>query len=70
MCPSPPEKNAAVPAPVTQNRVLGLHKSRAVVFKLSALFALDAFAGGLIVQSMFALWLYVRFGVEIGRAHV
>lgn len=55
-----------VPAPVTQNRVLGLHKSRAVVFKLSALFALDAFAGGLIVQSMFALWLYVRFGVETG----
>ncbi|RLT45682.1 MAG: MFS transporter [Chloroflexi bacterium] len=55
-----------VPAPARQNRVLGLHKSRAVVFKLSALFALDAFAGGLIVQSMFALWLHVRFGVEIG----
>ena len=55
-----------VPAPAGQKRVLGLHKSRAVVFKLSALFALDAFAGGLIVQSMFALWLHVRFGVETG----
>jgi MFS family permease len=55
-----------VPAPITQNRLLGLHNSRAVVFKLSALFALDAFAGGLIAQSMFALWLYVRFGVETG----
>lgn len=48
------------------NRVLGLHKSRSVVLKLSALFALDAFAGGLIVQSMFALWLHTRFGVETG----
>ena len=47
-------------------RVLGLHKSRGVVLKLSALFALDAFAGGLIVQSMFALWLHMRFGVETG----
>lgn len=55
-----------VPAPAAQRRLLGLHKSRAVVFKLSALFALDAFAGGLIVQSMFALWLHVRFGVETG----
>ena len=47
----------------TSNRVLGLHRSRSVVFKLSALFALDAFAGGLIVQSMFAYWFFVRFGV-------
>ena len=47
-------------------RILGLHKSRSVVLKLSALFALDAFAGGLIVQSMFALWLHTRFGVETG----
>ena len=47
-------------------RVLGLHKSRSVVLKLSALFALDAFAGGLIVQSMFALWLHMRFGVDTG----
>lgn len=54
------------PTPAAQRRLLGLHKSRAVVFKLSALFALDAFAGGLIVQSMFALWLHVRFGVDTG----
>ncbi len=46
--------------------VLGLHRSRGVVFKLSALFALDAFAGGLIVQSMFAYWFFVRFGVDAG----
>jgi len=47
-------------------RVLGLHRSRAVVFKLSALFALDAFAGGLIVQSMIAYWFHVKFGVDSG----
>ncbi len=46
--------------------VLGLHQSRNVIFKLSALFALDAFAGGLIVQSMFAYWFFVRFGVDAG----
>jgi MFS family permease len=50
----------------TSNRVLGLHRSRDVVLKLSALFALDAFAGGLIVQSMFAYWFFVRFGVDVG----
>ena len=60
----------AVEAPVKQvdsvRRVLGLHKSRNVVLKLSALFALDAFAGGLIVQSMVAYWFHVKFGVESG----
>jgi hypothetical protein len=47
-------------------RSFGLHKSRRVVLKLSALLALDAFAGGLIVQSMMAFWFHVRFGVEPG----
>ncbi len=47
-------------------KVLGLHQSKKVVFKLSALFALDAFAGGLIVQSMMAYWFYIKFGVEAG----
>ena len=45
---------------------LGLHSSRKIVLKLSALFALDAFAGGLIVQSMIAYWFHVKFGVESG----
>ncbi len=47
-------------------RVLGLHRSRPVVFKLSSLFAMDAFAGGLLVQSLLAYWFHVRFGVESG----
>jgi MFS family permease len=43
---------------------LGLHRSRGVVLKLSTLFALDAFAGGFIVQSLMAYWFYVKFGVD------
>ncbi len=50
----------------TAKRTLGLHKSRSVVFQLSALFALDAFAGGLIVQSMMAYWFHLRFGIPSG----
>jgi MFS family permease len=45
---------------------LGLHQSRKIVLKLSVLFALDAFAGGLVVQSMIAYWFHVKFGVESG----
>jgi len=45
---------------------IGLHRSRNVVLKLSALFALDAFAGGFIVQSLIAYWFQARWGVEPG----
>ncbi len=58
-----------IPASAQQietRRTLGLHRSRRVVLRLSALFALDAFGGGLIVQSMIAYWFHVRFGVEAG----
>ena len=47
-------------------RLLGLHRSRAVVAKLSSLFALDAFAGGLLLQSLIAYWFHTRFGIETG----
>ena len=47
-------------------RVLGLHRSRNVVVRLSALFALDAFAGGLIVQAMIAYWFHIKFGIDAG----
>ncbi len=46
--------------------MLGLHRSRRVVFKLSALFSLDALAGGLVVTSFVAYWFNVRFGAEPG----
>ena len=42
----------------------GLHRSRGVVLKLSALFSLDAFAGGFIFQSILAYWFHVRFNVQ------
>jgi MFS family permease len=41
----------------------GLHTSKGVVSKLSALFALDSFAGGFVMQSFAAYWFYLRWGV-------
>jgi len=41
---------------------LGLSRSRAVVLKLSALFSVDAFAGGFVVQAFVAWWFHRRFG--------
>jgi predicted MFS family arabinose efflux permease len=43
-------------------RWLGLHRSRGIVARLSALFGLDAFAGGFILQSVVAYWFHARFG--------
>ena len=53
-------------SPLSAHRSLGLHRSRSVVMKLSALFALDAFAGGFVVQSLVAYWFYIKFGVDVG----
>src|SRR5258708_1342088 len=49
--------------PQTPTR-FGLHRSCSIVLKLSPLFGLDAFAGGLVVQSLVAYWFHIRFGVE------
>src|SRR4029450_1190437 len=43
----------------------GLHRSGNIVLKLSALFALDAFGGGFVVQSFVAYWFYLRFGASV-----
>jgi predicted MFS family arabinose efflux permease len=43
---------------------LGLARSGKIVFKLSALFSLDAFAGGFILQSIVAYWFHIRYGVQ------
>lgn len=42
----------------------GLHKSRPVVLRLSALFMLDTLGSGLAVQSFLAYWLHLRFGLD------
>ena len=48
----------------------GLDRSRGVVVKLSALFALDSFGGGFVIQSFAAYWFYLRYGVDPGRLGV
>jgi MFS family permease len=51
---------AAKPAP--------LGPSRPVVLRLAALFAVDSFAGGLVVNSLLALWLFQRFELSLASA--
>jgi MFS family permease len=47
---------------------LPLRRSRRIVLMLAALFSLDAFAGGFVVQSLLALWLFERFGLSLAAA--
>jgi MFS family permease len=49
---------------ISTKTFLGLHRSRNIIFKLSGLFALDAFAGGFIMQSLLAYWFHIKFGLE------
>lgn len=58
--PGPHAEASQPPAP--------LGPSRAIVFKLAALFSVDAFAGGLVVNSLLALWLFDRFGLSLAAA--
>jgi MFS family permease len=51
---------------LTAASLSGLDQSRGVVAKLSALFALDSFGGGFVVQSFAAYWFHLRFGVDPG----
>jgi predicted MFS family arabinose efflux permease len=51
-----------------EHRTAPLHRSRGIVLHLSALFALDAFAGGFIVQSILAVWLFERYGLSLDQA--
>jgi MFS family permease len=50
----------AAPAP--------LGPSRAVVVRLAALFSVDAFAGGLVINALLSLWLLQRFGLSLAQA--
>ncbi|TMJ26217.1 MAG: MFS transporter, partial [Alphaproteobacteria bacterium] len=52
----------------TEVRVAGLGPSRRIVYKLAALFSLDAFAGGFVVPSILALWLFERFDLSLAAA--
>lgn len=58
--PEPPAETTRPPAP--------LGPSRRIVLKLAALFSVDAFAGGLVINSLLALWLFERFGMSLASA--
>jgi len=45
-----------------------LGPSRGIVYRLAALFSIDAFAGGFVVQSLLALWLFERFEMSLTAA--
>ena len=53
-------------APDGLRRRFGLGRSRSVVLRLSALFSIDAFAGGFIPLSLMAYWFHLHYGVEPG----
>ncbi|HYL80855.1 MAG TPA: MFS transporter [Candidatus Acidoferrum sp.] len=57
----PPASKSTPSPPISR---LGLHHSTGVVFRLSGLFAMDAFAGGFVIQSILAYWFYLRFGTN------
>jgi len=45
-----------------------LGPSRGIVVRLATLFSVDAFAGGLVVNTLLALWLFERFGLSLAAA--
>jgi MFS family permease len=47
-----------------------LGPSRRTVYKLAALFSIDAFAGGFVAQSLLVLWLFQRFDLSLSAAGV
>ncbi len=51
-------------AGVRLERRFAIHRSRRTVAMLSALFSLDALAGGFVVQSYLAFWFAQRFGAD------
>jgi MFS family permease len=53
------ERTTAPPA-----RPLG--PSRHIVYRLAALFSLDAFGGGFVITALLVLWLQRRFGLSVG----
>ena len=56
----PPHARPSAPAPLAE--------SRGIVIRLAALFSVDAFAGGLVLNSLLSLWLFERFDVSVAAA--
>jgi predicted MFS family arabinose efflux permease len=47
-----------------------LGPSKRIVYTIAALFSLDAFGGGLVVQTLLALWLFKRYSLPLDTAAV
>ena len=60
-----PRNNAMQVQSFWQRLVPRLSRSRGIVWRLTALFSVDALAGGLVVQSLMALFFHLRFGVAL-----
>ena len=56
------------PTPTADKPAAALGPSRAIVYKMAALFSIDSFAGGFAVQSLIALWLFDRHGLSLSAA--
>lgn len=55
---------SAGPASGEFKRRFGLHRSKGVVAKLSALFAMDAFGGGFVIAGLIAYWFNQKYGIR------
>jgi MFS family permease len=62
----PPE----IPATAINMPPMALGPSRGIVYRMAALFSIDAFAGGFVVQSLLALWLFNKFALSLSDASV
>ena len=62
-----PAAEAPTVEPGTPRGWLGVRRSRRIAFGLGALFAMDAFGGGFVVQGLIAYWFHVRWGLDTGE---
>jgi MFS family permease len=60
----------AAASPIAHKPASALGPSRAIVYRLAALFSVDAFAGGFAVQALVALWLFNKFGLSLTAAGI
>jgi MFS family permease len=58
------ETSAAEKSHSSSKTLMGLHESRRTVLRLAMLFALDAFGGGFVIQSVIAYWFHIRFRLD------